>query len=221
MKLISSLLLFATAAIALGEPPKNLSPSRYNDVFRKSAFTDEPEPEIKEAEVSDLPDWTLVGVSKLSNQWTVTLLNTKNREERVTIPSMTANQMGFSILEVKYNPNYLKTEVRVKKGRADGWVVFDPQFLVLRSVGGPAGKGKVKAQVNTKNNNRNTRKRPPIPGIRTNGTTRNNRRTNTPPAPGSRTGRPPTPGARTRGVTSKKTTRKATPTRRVPRPSKK
>ena len=97
MKPICSLsLTFLTAAIALADvPPRSPSASRYNDLYLNSAFTDPPPEEEGPVVVNDLPDWTLVGLSKYADGAKVRLMNKKDRT-RVTIPSKTATEMGFA-----------------------------------------------------------------------------------------------------------------------------
>ena len=171
MKKRLSILTFALGfSLAQAAPPENYPASRYIDLYRNSPFTDKPEI-IDEPDVPNtLVDWTMVGLRKSADSVVVTLLNTKDRNERIRIPSKEATEMGFAIREVKYERNFFESEVTLQKGIHTGKVTFDPKFLVLKAVSGPAAQK----------------------GAPPNNNSRDNGRPNTPQAPGSA---PPVPGA--------------------------
>ena len=176
MKNLLSILIFAMGcSLALAAPPENYPASRYIDLYRNSPFTDAPPVEVVDDVPNDLVDWTMVGLRKSVDSVVVTLLNTKNRNERIKIPSKEASEMGFAIREVKYERNFLNSEVILQKGIHTGKVTFDPKFLVLKAVAAPAGQKVAPASNLTPNTRGNT---PPVPG-------------GAPPVPG---GAPPVPG---------------------------
>ncbi|YCM44986.1 hypothetical protein V2O64_03000 [Verrucomicrobiaceae bacterium 227] len=210
MKTLLPLLTLAMGcSIARAAPPENYPTSRYIDLYRNSPFTDPPEVIEPENIPNDLQDWTMVGLRKSVDSVVVTLLNTKNRNERIRIPSKEASEMGFAIREVKYERNFLNSEVILQKGQFSGKVTFDPKYLVLKAVSAPAAAG------SPNRGNSNTKGRtptapgnsPPIPGSKPGTTTK--------PSTGSKV---PIPGGSTRpSTTSTKSTGR---TRYVPRPKK-
>jgi len=214
MKKLVSILTFAMgSSIALAVPPENFPASRYLDLYRNSPFTDKPPEPVKEDVINDLVDWTMVGLRKSVDSVVVTLLNTKNRNERIRIPSKEASEMGFAIREVKYERNLFDSEVTIQKGVHTGKVTFDPKFLVLKAVGGPVvQKG---APPNAPPNDRGSTPPPPPGGA--------------PPIPGSNPANPqekgqvpvPVPTATATPIAPKSTsTKNPGRTRYVPRPKK-
>lgn len=191
------------AGTAFADPPRSPSPSRYKVFYEKSAFTDPPPEEIEEEIPSDLPDWVLVGLSKYVDGVKVKLMNKKDRT-RVTIPSREATDMGFSIKEVKQDRNFIdEAVVTVMKGGKVGEVRFDPQYLVLKKVAGPAGGNnkmtpaqiaaakKAAAAAKAKSGSGSSNPKIPVPSPKTPG------RQNGPPTPGTTPGAVPQPSANT------------------------
>lgn len=139
MKLLSFLFCAVTAAtLHADEPPETYIPSRYYDLWRNSPFTDPPPVEEKEEVKNDLEDWVLMGVRKYKDSQIVTVVNSKDRAQRVEIPGSDANELGFAILEVKMARSFLNTEVHLQKGPHRGWVQYDPKFLVVKRAAGPS-----------------------------------------------------------------------------------
>ena len=175
------LLLTVLTGSVFADLPSSPRPGRYKDLYLKSAFTDPPEVEVGPVKENDLPDWVLVALSKYVDGVKVKLMNKKDRS-RVTIPSEEATELGFSIVEVKQDRNFIdEAVVTVRKNGVVGKIEFDPQFLILKKVGGGAPGAKVPAPAGN-NGKAPTAKRPPIPG-RTNGRTPGGSKT--PPTPGS------------------------------------
>jgi len=208
-KLFSTLTFAMGCSIALATPPENYPPSRYIDLYRNSPFTDEPPPPEKVDVINEIADWTMVGLRKSVDSVVVTLLNTKNRDERIRIPSKEATEMGFAIREVKYERNFLNSEVLLQKGPHTGKVTFDPKFLVLKAIAGPAAQKSAVPNPASPNTRGAT---PTAPG-------------GVPPVPGSNPSDANTPGkvpvptatpAKTNPTSTKSTGR----TRYVPRPKK-
>lgn len=176
-------LLAFLAGPSFADVPRSPSPERYKDLYLNSAMTDPPVVEIGPVEKSDLPDWVLVGLSKYVGDVTVVkVMNIKDRS-RVTIPSQEATELGFKIVEVKQDRNFIDDAVvTLKKGTAVGEVRFDPQFLVLKAVAGGPVAGKA-GQPPTPGGQAPGNNRPPIPGRPTTNSTNN--APNAPPVPGA------------------------------------
>ena len=214
MKLLSFLFCAVTATtLQADEPPETYIPSRYYDLWRNSPFTDPPPVEEKEEVKNDLEDWVLMGVRKYKDSQIVTVVNSKDRAQRLEIPGSDANELGFAILEVKMARSFLNTEVHLQKGRHRGWVKYDPKFLVVKRAAGPSKSSK-SSKTSGKQPPRpgsSTQRKPPVPGgSRT--PSKSTGRPSPPSAPGSR----PTTGPT--GTKGTSTPPKKSRVRYVPRP---
>ena len=188
MKLLSFLFFAVTAAsVQAVDPPETYIPSRYYDLWRSSPFTAPPPEEEKEDVKNDLEDWVLMGVRKYNNSQIVTVVNSKDRAQRIEIPSKDANDLGFAILEVKMARSFLNTEVHLQKGPHRGWVQYDPKFLVVKRAAGPQKKTNSKtASSKTPPRPGTTGSKPPVPGSKPSTTsTKSSTGRTTPPAPGT------------------------------------
>lgn len=210
--------------VATALPPENYPPSRYVEMVRNSAFTDPPDPPPKGEVVNDLEDWTLAGVSPFADGVRVRLINKKDRDQRVTIPSAESTELGFVIRKVEQDRNFLKTKVLLGKGSQEGWVEFDPQFMTLRRAAAPPrannnqGQGGNRNQRNANNNNQPRRVSPPTPGSRSNNANSRGRQNNPSPVPNvNGRGDAQSGGGSAQNVNEGRTARRRR-TRYVPRP---
>ena len=169
--------LIASVVTASAAPPKPFPVSRYRALHTNSPMTDPPPPEDIVEEVSELPDWVLVGVSKMVDRTEVEIMNKKDRS-RVVIPSKTATEMGFRIKEIVQDMSYIENAyVVLEKGKHKGEVRYDAKFLTLKKVAQTTNSNRGnRANANPRNssNQRNQR-----------GNSANTNR-NTPPVPGGR-----------------------------------
>ena len=134
MKLLSITIFTAMTSVMWAEDaPENYHPNRYSDLFNYSAFTDRVKP-IVDPEVIELPDWSLVGVRKYRDEQFVTVVNLKDRKQRIEIPGPEAAELGFSLLEVEVARSFLNTKVKVQKGRESGWLGYNPKLLIAKKV---------------------------------------------------------------------------------------
>ncbi|MDG1671971.1 MAG: hypothetical protein P8H96_13970 [Akkermansiaceae bacterium] len=214
MKLLSILFCAVTAAtLQADEPPETYIPSRYYDLWRSSPFTDPPPVEEKEEVKNDLEDWVLMGVRKYKDSQIVTVVNSKDRSQRVEIPGSDANELGFAILEVKMARSFLNTEVHLQKGPHRGWVQYDPKFLVVKRAAGPSKSSK-SSKTSSKQPPRpgsTSQSKPPIPG----GSRTPSKSTGKPSPPSAAGSRPTTGSTGTKGSS---TPPKKSRVRYVPRP---
>ena len=211
MKLLSSFLCAVTAVtLQADEPPETYIPSRYYDLWKNSPFTDPPPVEEKEEVKNDLEDWVLMGVRKYKDSQIVTVVNSKDRAQRVEIPSSDANELGFAILEVKMARSFLNTEVRLQKGPHRGWVQYDPKFLVVKRAVGPSKSSKTSSKQPPRPGSPSQSK-PPVPG----GSRTPSKSTGKPSPPSAPGSSPTTSSAGTKGAT---TPPKKSRVRYVPRP---
>ena len=211
MKLLSFLLCAVTVVtLQADEPPETYIPSRYYDLWKNSPFTDPPPVEEKEEVKNDLEDWVLMGVRKYKDSQIVTVVNSKDRAQRVEIPSSDANELGFAILEVKMARSFLNTEVRLQKGPHRGWVQYDPKFLVVKRAAGPSRSPQTRSKQPPRPGSPSQSKPPAPGGSRT--PSKSTGKPSPPSAPGSS---PNTSSAGTKGTT---TPPKKSRVRYVPRP---
>ena len=175
--------LIVSVVTASAAPPKPFPVSRYRALYTNSPMTDPPPPKQIEEEVSELPDWILVGVSKMVDRTEVEIMNKKDRS-RVVIPSKTATEMGFRIKEIVQDMSYIENAyVVLEKGKHKGEVRYDAKFLTLKKVAqttnsnqgnranaNPRNSNQRNQRGNSANTNRNT---PPVPGGRNPSNTRN------------------------------------------------
>ena len=211
MKLLSFLLCAVTAVtLRADEPPETYIPSRYYDLWKNSPFTDPPPVEEKEEVKNDLEDWVLMGVRKYKDSQIVTVVNSKDRAQRVEIPSSDANELGFAILEVKMARSFLNTEVRLQKGPHRGWVQYDPKFLVVKRAVGPSKSSKTSSKQPPRPGSPSQSK-PPVPG----GSRTPSKSTGKPSPPSATGSKPTTSATGTKGTT---TPPKKSRVRYVPRP---
>ena len=211
MKLLIFLFCAVTAVtLQADEPPETYIPSRYYDLWRNSPFTDPPPVEEKEEVKNDLEDWVLMGVRKYKDSQIVTVVNSKDRAQRVEIPGSDANELGFAILEVKMARSFLNTEVHLQKGPHRGWVQYDPKFLVVKRAAGPSKSSKTSSKQPPRPGS-TSQSKPPIPGAsRT--PSKSTGKPSPPSAPGSK---PTTSSTGTKGTS---TPPKKSRVRYVPRP---
>lgn len=176
--ILTSLIVSIVTASAV--PPKPPQVSRYRALHTNSPMTDPPPPKEIEEEVSELPDWVLVGVSKMVDRTEVEIMNKKDRS-RVVIPSKTATEMGFRIKEIVQDMSYIDNAyVVLEKGKHKGEVRYDAKFLTLKKVAqttnsnqGNRANTNQRNSSNRRGNSSNVnRNRPPIPGGRSSSNTR-------------------------------------------------
>lgn len=211
MKLLSLLFCAVTAAtLQADEPPETYIPSRYYDLWRNSPFTDPPPVEEKEEVKNDLEDWVLMGVRKYKDSQIVTVVNSKDRAQRVEIPGSDANELGFAILEVKMARSFLNTEVHLQKGPHRGWVQYDPKFLVVKRAAGPSKSSKTSSKQPPRPGS-TSQSKPPIPG----GSRTPSKSTGKPSPPSAPGSKPTTSSTGTKGTS---TPPKKSRVRYVPRP---
>ena len=218
MKLLPTFLFTVLAGgVVLAAPPQIHRADRYKDLYLNSAITDPPLKVEEEAEINDLPDWVLVGVSKYVGRVEVEIKNIKDRT-RVRIPGKDATEMGFAIKEIQQGGNYIDdTVVVLKKGNNVGEVHFDAKYLVLKKVAGPSvAKGNTQGKTDPNKGRTSKDKKPPTPGSRPGGSSGSPSKT--PPRPGTTTSnvpRPTTAATKTQssGSTSSKRSRWIKPTK--------
>ena len=133
----------------LAEPPAKKSLWKYRKLWEQSLVTKKPViEEEKVEEVSELDDYALGGYSKTPQGYFVSLINTKDPKERLTIGPGIPGSQSYEVLKVKADPlNFTKAEVLIKAGGKQKWIAYDEKSLTIRQ---PAAR----PASNRPNNNR-------------------------------------------------------------------
>lgn len=172
MKTIFAILL-ASAALVTAEPPQKDSVSKYSQLWTRSLITVPPPPELREAEEETTPldDYVLGGYTKLKTGYFVSLINTKDRTDRLTISSNSPGSGKYSVLKVETNPeNFSEVKVLVRVGDQERWIGYDEKFLNLSRPAAPSASAPPSPEASNnrgKNNQPQTRRprvrRVPVP----------------------------------------------------------
>lgn len=135
MKIIVSLSLIALASMAFAEPPKQPVLSRYAKLWTDSPFTSKPIVEGPAAVANPLEDYSLGGISKLSDGYFAILFNKKDPTQKEVISPGTKSD--FSIVKVDWADNWKETVVTLRQGSNVGTVTFEEKLITIAA---PAAK---------------------------------------------------------------------------------
>lgn len=140
MKAILPLIL-ASSLLCQGEPPRKEPVTKYSQLWTRSLITVPPPPEekLEEEVTTPLDDYVLGGYTKLKSGYFVSLINTKDRSERLTISSGSPGSGPYTVLQVQSNPeDFTEVKVLVKVGNQEKWIGYDDKFLTLSRPAAPA-----------------------------------------------------------------------------------
>lgn len=157
---LAAVMVCVFAAEIEATPPQKPVPAQYNGLVTRSPFTIRPVISSQLATSSLERDWMLGSIRPDESGWRVTLINKKDRNERVRlIPGFHAG--GFQLLEVKQDPGASEnSKVRVRKGSQTAWIGYDEKLVKLRPASNKINTASQKPAANTKA----TVNKPPIPG---------------------------------------------------------
>ena len=160
-KPLALLLFIALAGMVTAKPPQKPNIRQFADLIARSPFTIKPAPDRPDPVTPLERDWMLGSIRPSGNGWSVTLINKKNRKDRIRIiPGFSSGE--FQLLEVKQDPrSYKNSKVKVRKGSLTAWIGYDEKLV------------KVKPPVAAKSPQRkpaasSRRSGPPIPGRNSN-----------------------------------------------------
>jgi len=159
-----SLVVLVSAA-----PPKKPSVAHFMGLISSSPFTIKPPPpERVKVETPLERDWMLGSIRPIESGYSVTLINKKNRKERIRfIPGFSAGE--FQLLDVEQDTNNSSnSRVRVRKGSQEGWLSYDEKLIKVRPVA--AGYNTATKKATSRKTGTASRVSPPIPGIRSSST---------------------------------------------------
>lgn len=158
MRLIafSLLTLVMTSVVVSAKPPKKPYASRYSRLWTHSPFTIKPVKEPVKVASPLERDWALGSIRPGVNGYSVTLINKKDRKDRIRfLPGVPAGD--FQLLEVQQDgKSYKNSRVRVRKGGQTAWLTYDEQLLKVRRT--------AKTTPRKTSTQRTSSGRPPIPG---------------------------------------------------------
>ncbi|MBT7957990.1 MAG: hypothetical protein HN759_01535 [Akkermansiaceae bacterium] len=153
-----SLVVLVSAA-----PPKKPSVAHFMGLISSSPFTIKPPPpERVKVETPLERDWMLGSIRPIEGGYSVTLINKKNRKERIRfIPGFSAGE--FQLLDVEQDTNNSSnSRVRVRKGSQEGWLSYDEKLIKVRPTS--------TKRVPSRKTGTASRVSPPIPGSRSSST---------------------------------------------------
>lgn len=134
MKTVLTILL-ATSVLVAAQAPRKDALSKYRQLWEKSLVTIKPDPPEKEVEElpSELDDYVLGGWSQTSQGYLVSLINSKDPKDRLTIAPGMPNRGGYQVLDVKRDPmNYKSSQVLIQLGANQKWIGYEDKFLTLQ-----------------------------------------------------------------------------------------
>jgi hypothetical protein len=165
--IVSLTVLFAMSAslwlagVATAEPPRKPTVFQFNALIERSPFTIRPTSSGSTPSSPLEREWMLGSIRPNGEGWSVTLINKKNRKDRVRlIPGFAAG--GFQLLDVKQDPQSAEnSRVRVSKGSQTAWIGYDESLIKVR----PPAKSKVQVRPSITPRTTGTTKRavPPTP----------------------------------------------------------
>lgn len=155
-------LIFAVSLVGIlassADPPRKDSLTKYRQLWEASLVTVPPEIILPEGpdETTPLDDYTLGGYTRTPQGYFVSLINTKDPSDRLTIAPGVPGSQIYQVLEVKTDPtNFTNAQVLIKVGSQQKWLGYDDKHLVLRQ---PAQAKPAAAPQAVQN-----RSQPPIP----------------------------------------------------------
>ncbi len=160
MRYITTILITLSIlpAMVSAKPPQKPRYGQFSILVTRSPFTIKP---TQTAGVTLTPlerDWMLGSIRPAENGYAVTLINKKNRKDRIRfIPGFSSGE--FKLLEVKQDPrSYKNSRVKIRKGTQIAWIGYDEKLIKVKP------SGAAKAPVRKISVTKRPRTAPPIPG---------------------------------------------------------
>jgi len=160
----SLIFILGSATAVLADPPQEPKPAQYSKLWVNSPFTIKPEikPTPKESPLER--DWMLGSIRPSGEEYAVTLINKKDRKDRVRfLPGFPTKE--YKLLKVQQDSgDPKKSRVQIQKGSQTAWISYDLELAKVRTA---AVKKPTQQQNKARSTNSNAT-RPPIPGRATN-----------------------------------------------------
>ncbi len=154
--LIGLIFTLVSTSGTMADPPQKPKIGQYTRLWTNSPFTIKP---VAKAAAKESPlerDWMLGSIRRSGNGYSVTLINKKDRKDRIRfLPGVEAN--GFKLLKITQdNTDSAKSRVKISKGSQEAWITYDPNLVKVRG----SSKAKTTAKISSKSGTAS----PPIPG---------------------------------------------------------
>lgn len=173
-KLIFAVLLVGVLPSS-ADPPRKDSLTKYRQLWEASLVTVKPEIIAPEGpdETTPLDDYTLGGYTRTPQGYFVSLINTKDPADRLTIAPGVPGSQAYEVLEVKTDPtNFTSAQVLIKIGSQQKWLGYDEKYLVLRQPAqakpapNPGAQSRAKPPIPTNNSKNNSNSQARAPRVR-------------------------------------------------------
>lgn len=118
------------------EPPRKPDFSQFRTLVQRSPFTIRPASRAFAPTSSLEQEWMLGSIRPDGDSWRVTLINKKDREQRIRlIPGFPTE--GFELLNVKQDlTEPMESEVEIRKGGQTGRIRYDQKLIQVKSSSG-------------------------------------------------------------------------------------
>lgn len=122
------------AGSASAAPPKKPMASQFSRLVSNSPFTIQPSSSGSFQSSPLERDWMLGSIRPSGDGWSVTLINKKNRKQRIRLlPGFDAD--GFKLLNVSQDlKNSENSRVQIGKGSQKAWISYDQKLIKARPV---------------------------------------------------------------------------------------
>jgi len=143
------------------KPPQQPRLMQFSRLWTNSPFTIKPTAATPTVASPLERDWSLGSIRPSGNGYSVTLINKKNRKERIRfVPGFSSGD--FKLLEVKQNTQSSdQSKVLVSKGGQKAWITYDEKVIKLRVAKGSKSSRKSPSKKSSKH----SKSRSPIPSI--------------------------------------------------------
>ena len=123
------------AGSASAAPPRKPMASQFSKLITSSPFTIQPSSNGSVVSSPLERDWMLGSIRPSGDGWSVTLINKKNRKQRIRLlPGFDAD--GFKLLDVSQDlKNSKNSRVQVSKGGTEAWITYDEKLIKVRASG--------------------------------------------------------------------------------------
>ena len=110
--------------------------SQFSKLVKSSPFTIQPSSSGSFVSSPLERDWMLGSIRPSGDGWSVTLINKKNRKQRIRLlPGFDAD--GFELLDVRQDlKNPENSQVQIGKGSQKAWIKYDIEAIKIRRSSG-------------------------------------------------------------------------------------
>lgn len=152
--------ILGTAGMAAADPPEKPRLMQYSRLWINSPFTIKPDTKTTIAESPLERDWMLGSIRPSGKGYSVTLINKKDRKDRIRfLPGVSSGD--YQLIRVQQDTKNTKnSRVQIRKGSQTAWISYDAKLIKVR----PTATAKAASQRNPRTSSKSGTARPPIPG---------------------------------------------------------